>query len=188
MTTPVQEKLRTSPPYHYAELSAEHLDKAAAALSNDDALQASEEIWDAVASALKAVCQERGWNHRYHNHLRAAAIYLSLEWNRPDLDVTFGYIENVHTNYYEHQWYVGEVQRRLEVVKPYCQEILRMRGGEPPSGEHLTPAMTREMAGFWRTLTRQLNDRVAFGAELSGSELDALPPVKPPHIPEVNGQ
>ena len=188
MTTPAQEKLRPSPPYRYAELSAEHLAKAAAALSNDDVDQASDEIWAAASSALKAVCQERGWNHRFHNHLRAAAVYLALEWNRPDLELTFDSIENMHVNYYEHQWYVGEVQRRLEVVKPYCREILRMRGAEPPSQEHLTPAMTREMAGFWRTLTRQLNDRVAFGAELSGPERDALPPVKPPHIPEVNGQ
>ena len=188
MTTPSLEQLRPSPPYRYAELSQEHLAEAQEFLDAGNALQASEAVWGAAASALKAVCQERGWNHRFHNHLRAAAVYLALEWNRPDLELTFDSIENMHVNYYEHQWYVGEVQRRLEVVKPYCQEILRMRGGEPPSGEHLTPAMTREMAGFWRTLTRQLNDRVAFGAELSGSELDALPPVKPPHIPEVNGQ
>ena len=188
MTTPSQEKLRPSPPYRYGELSAEHLDKAAVALANDDALQASEEIWGAAASALKAVCQERGWNHRFHNHLRAAAIYLSLEWNRPDLELMFGFIESMHTNYYEHQWYVGEVRRRLEVVKPYCQEILRLRGIEPPVREQLPPELAREMAHFQRTLTRPLNDRVAFGAELNGPELDALPPVKPPHIPEVNGQ
>ena len=182
MTNPSPENLRPSPPYRYAELSAEHLDKAAAALSKDDVDQASDEICAAASSALKAVCQERGWNHRYHNHLRAAAVYLALEWNRPDLELTFDSIENMHVNYYEHQWYVGEVQRRLEVVKPYCQEILRMRGAEQPSQEHLTPAMTREMARFRQTLTRQLNDRVAFGAELSGPERDALPPVKPPHI------
>ena len=182
MTTPSQERLRPSPPYRYADLSAEHLDKAAVALAKDDVDQSLDEIWGAAASALKAVCQERGWNHRFHNHLRAAAIYLSLEWNRPDLDVTFGYIENVHTNYYEHQWYVEEVQRRLEVAKSYAQEILWVRGAEPPSQEHLTPAMTREMGRFRQTLTRPLPDRVAFGAELSGPELDALPPVKPPHI------
>ena len=188
MTTSSSGQLHPSPPYRYAELSQEHLAEAQEFLDAGNALQASEAVWGVVSSALKAVCQERGWNHRFHNHLRAAAIYLSLEWNRPDLDVTFGYIENIHTNYYEHQWYVAEVQRRLEVAKSYAQEILRMRGAEPPSQEQLTPAMTREMAHFRRTLTRPLPDRVAFGAELSGPELDALPPVKPPHIPEVNGQ
>ena len=187
MTTPSQ-KMHPSPPYRYAELSQEHLAEAQEFLDAGNALQASEAIWGAAASALKAVCQERGWNHRFHNHLRAAAIYLSLEWNRPDLELMFGFIESMHTNYYEHQWYVGEVRRRLEVVKPYCQEILRLRGIEPPVREQLPPELTREMAHFRRTLTRPLNDRVAFGAELSGPELDALPPVKPPHIPEVNGQ
>ena len=188
MTTPSQEKLRPSPSYRYAELSQEHLDKAAAALAKDDVDQASDEIWAAASSALKAICQERGWNHRYHNHLRAAAIYLSLEWNRPDLELAFESIDNMHTNYFGHQWYVGEVQRRLEVAKSYSQEILRLRGIEPPVREQLTPDLVREMGRFRRTLTRPLPDRVAFGAELSGPELDALPPVKPPHIREVNGQ
>ena len=182
MTTAAQEQLRPSPPYRYAELSQEHIAEAAAFLEAGNALQASEAVWAAASSALKAVCQERGWNHRFHNHLRAAAIYLALEWNRPDLDLTFGYIENAHINYYEHQWYVEEVQRRLEVAKSYAQEILRMRGAEPPGQEHLTPGNTREMARFRRTLTRPLNDRVAFGAELSGQDLADLPPVQPPHI------
>ena len=182
MTTPSLEQLRPSPPYRYAELSQEHLAEAQEFLDAGNALQASEAVWGVVSSALKAVCQERGWNHRFHNHLRAAAVYLALEWNRPDLDMAFSYIQELHVNYYEHQWYVEEVQRRLEVAKSYAQEILRMRGAEPPVQEQLTPAKTREMARFRQTLTRQLNDRVAFGAELSGSELDALPPVKPPHI------
>ena len=187
MTTPIEEKLRSSPPYRYAELSREHLEKAAAALAKDDALQASEEIWNAVAGALKAVCQERGWNHRFHNHLRAAAIYLALGWNRPDLELAFEAIDNMHTNYFGHKWYVGEVRRRLEVAKTYAQEILRMRGAAPPGQEHLTPGNAREMARFLRTLTRPLNDRVAFGPELSGPELENLPPVQPPHTREVAG-
>ncbi len=33
---------------------------------------------------LKAVAQHRGWNHRYPNHLSAAAYYLAAELNRPD--------------------------------------------------------------------------------------------------------
>ena len=103
MTTPIEEKLRPSPQYRYAELSREHLEKAAAALANDDSLQTSEEIGDAVASALKALCQERGWNHRYRNHLRAAALYLVEEWRRPDFNANFRAFEDLHTNNYEHQ-------------------------------------------------------------------------------------
>ena len=184
MTTPSQ-KLHPSPPYRYAELSQEHLAEAQEFLDAGNALQASEAIWGAAASTLKAFCQERGWNHRFHNHLRAAAVYLALEWNRPDLDMAFSYIQELHVNYYEHQWYVAEVRRRLEAAKSYSQEILRMRGAEPPSQEHLTPDIIRELDGFRRTLTRQLNDRASFGAELSGPALENLPPVKPPHIREV---
>ena len=79
MTSPASEKLRPSPPARYEKLAQEHLENAALALVNDNALQASEEIWDAAASSIKAICQQRGWNHRYHNHLRAAAYYLAEE-------------------------------------------------------------------------------------------------------------
>ena len=188
MTTSSQEKLRPSPPYRYAELSREHLDKAAAALSNDDALQASEEIWDAVASALKAVCQERGWNHRFHNHLRAAALYLAEEGSRPDFIIAFAAFDSLHTNNYEHQWYAADVVPLLELARDFCRDLDQLRQTPPPDWNIFSHRKRQSLTHRLRELTRQLPDRAAFGAELSGSALENLPPVKPPHIREVNGQ
>ena len=168
MTTPAQEKLRPSPPYRYAELSAEHLDKAAAALSNDDALQASEEIWDAVASALKAVCQERGWNHRFHNHLRAAAYYLAEEWRRPDFNANFRAFEDLHTNNYEHQDFVPDVLPMLALARDFCQSMEQIRQTPPPDWNSFSPQQQRVFTHRLRELTRALPDRTAFGAELRG--------------------
>ena len=185
MTTPYPENLRPSPPYRYAELSAEHLDKAAAALDNDDALQASEEIWDAVASALKAVCQERGWNHRYHNHLRAAALYLAEESSRPDFIIAFAAFDSLHTNNYEHQWYAADVVPLLALARDFCQSLDQIRQSPPADWNSFSRQKRQSLTHRLRELTRQLPDRAAFGAELRGPALENLPPVKPPHIREV---
>ena len=187
MTTPTAEQLRPSPPYRYAELSREHLAKAAAALANDDALQASEEIWDAVASALKAVCQERGWNHRYHNHLRAAALYLAEEGSRPDFIIAFAAFDSLHTNNYEHQWYAADVVPLLDLARDFCQSLNQLRQTPPPDWNSFSRQKRQSLTHRLRELTRQLPDRAAFGAELSGPELENLPPVQPPHTREVAG-
>ena len=107
------------------------MDKAAAALAANDALQAAEEIWDAVASALKAVCQERGWNHRYHNHLRAAALYLAEEGSRPDFIIAFAAFDSLHTNNYEHQWYAADVAPLLALARDFCQSMEQIRQTPP---------------------------------------------------------
>ena len=185
MTTPTAEQLRPSPPYRYAELSREHLAKAAAALANDDALQASEEIWDAVASALKAVCQERGWNHRFHNHLRAAAYYLTEEWRRPDFNANFRAFEGLHTNNYEHQDFVPDVLPMLALARDFCQSLNQLRQTTTPDWNSFSPQQQRVFTHRLRELTRPLSDRAAFGPELSGPELENLPPVKPPHTREA---
>ena len=41
-----------------------------------DRLQASEKIWGAVAHILKAVANERGWEHDGHQRLRNVALHL----------------------------------------------------------------------------------------------------------------
>jgi len=161
------------------------LDKAAAALAKEDVDQASDEIWAAAASALKAVCQERGWNHRYHNHLRAAAYYLAEEWRRPDFNANFRAFEDLHTNNYEHQDFVPDVLPMLALARDFCQALDQIRQTPPPDWNSFSPQQQRVFTHRRRELTRPLNDRAAFGAELSGPELTGLPPVKPPHTREV---
>ena len=182
MTSPASEKLRPSPPARYEEPGQEHLENAALALVNDNALQASEEIWNAFAAATKAVCQQRGWNHRYHNHLRAAASYLAKERSRPDFHIAFGAFESLHVNNYEHQRIVAEVIPILNLARDFCQELAQIRQTPPPDWNSLSSRQQQSMAHRLRELTRPLPAAAAFGPELTGADLDDLPPVKPPHI------
>ena len=182
MTTPSRQRLRPSPPERYEEQCFHSLEQAEEELAKGDARQAAEKIWIAAANALKAVAQQRGWNHRYHNHLRTVAAYLAVEWNRPELDTVFDSVEFMHTNFYEHQLLVDEVQRRLAVARDFCAEVCRMRLAAPPGQQHLTPELLAAQERRHRTLTRPLPPEAAFGPQFSPEEAQDLPPVKPPHL------
>ena len=70
--------------------------------ANGDLLQASEKTWGAVALAVKAVAQDRNWNHSSHDQIRDAAIILSHEFELPRLRERFNAANELHRNFYEH--------------------------------------------------------------------------------------
>ena len=182
MTTHQPAKLRPSLPERDQEMSRHLLQQAEEELDKGDVMQASNKVWGAIAHAMKAIAQERGWNHRYHNHLRAEVSYLSLAWNRPDWVTTFSAIENLHINAYEHQRVVSEVRPHLELARTFCQDLTHTRRATPSTSGHLTDDQQHAQARFLRTLTRPLSETAAFGEEFTESELSDLPSVKPPHF------
>ena len=63
----------------YRDQSKIFLGKAFRELEEGDLLQASEKGWGAAAQMVKAVAQERGWEHRSHNLLFAAVDKMAAE-------------------------------------------------------------------------------------------------------------
>ena len=181
MTTPQPARLRPSPPGRYKEISEHLLQQAENELEKGDALQGSEKIWLAVGHTLKSMAQDRGWNHRYHNHLRAIVSCLALEWNRPDWETTFGSIEGLHINAYEHQRVVAQVQPYLDLAKKYCQDLEQTLLAEPPEVS-FSDFQQQAQARLLGALTRPLSEQAAFGEELTEGDLENLPPVKLPHV------
>jgi hypothetical protein len=179
MTTPQSDKLRTSTPERYEEMSRHLLRQAEDELDQGDALQASEKIWGATAHALKAVAQQRGWNHRFHNHLRSVALFLASEWNRPDWNNAFGSLESMHINFYEHQWHGADLRPRLGLARVFCEELTAVRQAVPPDSVQLTSEQQATLSIHLRILTRQLRDEAAFGEQFTEAELEDLPPVTP---------
>ena len=182
MTTPTTapQQLRPSTPARYERISQLRLTLAREELDKGDLAQAAEKIWGAIALALKAAAQQRGWNHRFHNHLRTVSSYLAMEWNRPDLSVVFTAIDHLHTNFYEHQMFDSDVRPLLEAAVGYCRDIGQMRRSAPPRpAARLTRRQQADRERFLRILTQQLNPSVAFGPEFTPEEEAALPPVVP---------
>ncbi len=178
MTTPQPARLRSSSPDRYEEISRHLLLQAEEELDKGDFLQASEKIWLSVAHELKAIAQRRGWNHRYHNHLRAAASCLSMEWGRPDWETTFGSFDGMHTNAYEHQFFASQIQSYLNLARNFCYDLAATMLTSPPEAT-LSTVQQRDRERFLRTLTRPLSEQAAFGPEFTPEEEAELPPVSP---------
>ena len=182
MTTPTAEiqQLRPSSPARYEQISQLRLTLAREELDKGDLAQAAEKIWGAIATALKAVAQQRGWNHRFHNHLRAVSTYLALEWGRPDWIVNFGAMDTMHTNFYEHQMFDSDVRPLLAAAITCCRDLGQLRRqDEPPRPANLTRRQRADRERLMRVLTMPLPPKVAFGPELTEEEMAALPPVAP---------
>ena len=60
----------------YAQAARHLLEQASAELAQDDVRQASEKGWGAAAQMVKAVAEQRGWQHRQHAALFAAVSRL----------------------------------------------------------------------------------------------------------------
>ena len=135
----------------HAELSRWCIDQADNYLRLRNNIQASEKGWGAAAQALKAIAEERGWNHGSHTLIVDVVQQVADEEGRPDLVAKFGLAQALHTNFYE-DWLLSDtVSIYLKDVKKLLPELERIRGVEPPE---FAP-QTRDQRNRWRRLTRE---------------------------------
>ena len=135
----------------YAELSEWCIREAEGYLQRGNNIQASEKGWGAAAQALKAVAEERGWNHGGHRRIVDVAQQVADEQDRQDLLSLFGVAQALHINFYEDWLESSTISTYLEDVKKLLPELERIRGEMPPE---FTPE-TRDQRNRWRRLTRE---------------------------------
>lgn len=170
--------LKASPPERYEEISRHLLRQAQDELDKGDILQASDKVWGATAHAIKAVCQRMGWNHHAHNHLSAAANYLLSQFGRSELRLTYGYLEALHTNYYEHQRGSDEIRTGVEGAAMFIPEFLSLPLDQLPDfAGHLSPLERQDQGRRLRMLTRK--NKYSHGPQFSAEEAEDLPPIEP---------
>ena len=172
--------IQPSPPERYEAISRHLLTQAQAELAKGDILQASEKAWGATAHAIKAVCQQLGWNHHAYDHLRIAVGYIATELSRDDLALAFGYLDNVHLNYYEHQMESDDVRRQIGRAAYFTRELsaLPLGGLRQNPVQAILPTIEREaQERRLRRLTRKT--QYSHGPQFTPSEAANLPPVNP---------
>ncbi len=135
----------------YAELSAWCISDADNHLRLRNNIQASEKGWGAAAQALKAIAEERGWNHGGHGLIVDVAKQVADEQNRPDLVSLFGTAQALHVNFYEDWLETDIIEIYLDDVKKLLPELERIRGENPPA---FTPE-TRDQQNRLQRLTRR---------------------------------
>ncbi len=85
----------------YRAASRELLDQATRELAAGDSRQASEKAWGAAAQMVKAIAQDRGWQHNNHFLLYQTATRLAEETSDRQIFSLFHTAGNLHTNFYE---------------------------------------------------------------------------------------
>ena len=137
----------------HAELSRWCISEAEGYLQRGNNIQASEKGWGAVAQALKAIAEERGWDHKGHRRIVDVAQQVADEQNRQDLFSLFGVAQALHINFYEDWLESSSISNYLNDVKKLLPELEGIRGVTPPE---FTPK-TREQRNRLRRLTGEPN-------------------------------
>ena len=135
----------------YAELSRWCIGEAENYLRAGNNMQASEKSWGAAAQALKAIAEERGWNHGGHRRIVDVVQQIADEHNRRDLLSLFGTAQALHTNFYEDWLDSDTVSIFMDNVKKLLPELEQIRSAPAPS---FTPE-TREQRNRLQRLTQR---------------------------------
>ena len=109
----------------HLRISRQFMRQAEEEFAKGDRLQASEKAWGAAAHAVKAVAQQRGWQHNGHRYLFQAIDKLFRETNEPQLRSLFSTANSLHMNFYE-DWQsddyvqdsIGRVGALLQKLEP----------------------------------------------------------------------
>ncbi len=101
----------------YIEGSQTLLQQAQAELERGDLRQASEKAWGAAAQAVKAVGEERGWNHSGHAMLFDIVAQVNDERRRRRISRLFIAANQLHINFYEDLMEEEDVRYGIDTVQ-----------------------------------------------------------------------
>ena len=104
----------------YQQASERFLAQARQELAEGDLAQASEKGWGATAQILKAVAEQRGWEHHRHCHYHRAASRIRAETGDGEIRRFFDSASALHENFYEDDMVADEVAERL-VLSQCCK-------------------------------------------------------------------
>ena len=114
----------------YQRDSRHLLAQARGELTQGDLRQASEKGWGAAALMMKAIAEQRGWEHERHRHLTRAASHLRALTGDGDGDVMdhFARANLLHENYYEDTFSLADVAEGLDRVELLLDKLEPLLG------------------------------------------------------------
>ncbi len=161
MTTSLPDPGQSGPDQH-AAISRRFLEQAREELEAEDRLQASEKTWGAAAHALKAVAEERGWNHGHHALVVAVAEQLAEEFGRPEFNSLIGIAQSMHMNFYENHRGTNAVRQAVDDIEGFVDELERLRT-VPPRPYVIRDTDARSRLRGLTGLRLELGDQSAIG-------------------------
>ena len=107
----------------YREASRHLLAQARIELAAGDVRQASEKGWGAAAQILKAIAEQRGWDHGKHRHLSRVASRLRAELGDRDVFRLYMVADSLHGNFYEDELQPEDVVEALDDVEAFLDKL-----------------------------------------------------------------
>ncbi len=107
----------------YQAVSATLFDQAQIELDAGDLIQASEKFWGAAAQALKAIAQQRGWEHDSHAHFYRIVRNIVDETGDKDIATLFNAANALHVNFYEHWMKKDEILPLADQVSQLIERV-----------------------------------------------------------------
>ncbi len=107
----------------YRQASERFLAQARQELSDGDLPQASEKGWGAAAQILKAVAEQRGWDHGKHRHLSRVASRLRAELADVDVFTFYMVADALHGNFYEDEYVAADIAEALDKVEALIDKL-----------------------------------------------------------------
>ena len=108
----------------YQQTSVHFLAQARRELADGDLPQASEKGWGATVQILKAVAEQRGWEHSRHRHHLVTASRLRSETGDGDIRRWFNTASALHENFYENTMPAFEVAESLDDVETLLGKLV----------------------------------------------------------------
>ena len=105
-----------------AQATQDHLAAADCAFASGDNLGGSEKMWDAAASALRAVVEPKGWRCDSHEDLFFAAKRLANETG-DDL-IMAGFVGSVSRFYYNSQYDYMESEDDFDLTRELTRKFI----------------------------------------------------------------
>ena len=103
----------------YQSASRQLLTQARAELAGGDTRQASEKGWGSAAQMVKAIAEQRGWEHKTHRHIWQAVRRLTDERQDLVLNRMFRSANHLHSNFYENVDASDDVADALNDVEQF---------------------------------------------------------------------
>ena len=107
----------------YRTAAETFIEQAFVELSAGDLRQASEKGWGAAAEIVKAVAEQRGWNHRSHEDLYVAIDLVAQEIHDPAILPRFNNAGQLHMNFYEGWLAEPNVRAGLQEVQELVHRL-----------------------------------------------------------------
>ena len=105
------------------QTASRELAQGRAELAAGDVRQASEKGWGAAAQMLKAIAEQRRWEHRNHGALFDVISYLVSETRDPEIRRLFRVANALHVNFYENWDNAENVAGDLDDIERFLDKL-----------------------------------------------------------------